>query len=240
MAEYTRKIELSKRMQAIADMVPKSGVVADVGCDHGFVSIWLVQNETVQKVIAMDVNKGPLLRAKEHVNAFGLEEYIDLRLSDGLSKVTEEDSVDSVVIAGMGGALMTRILKDALDDRGISVPRFILQPQSEHAMLRAFLREHDYTIVEEKMIFEDGKYYPMLRAEYMAEPLSGVDYDSDLADAFGPLLLKEKHPVLLEFLQKEIGKFERILEQMREKNSQDKQVEDKLVFLRRAEERYAL
>ena len=91
MAEYTRKIELSKRMKAIADMVPKSSVVADVGCDHGFVSIWLVQNAVAEKVIAMDVNKGPLARAKEHVGAFGLEEYIDLRLSDGLAEVTKEN-----------------------------------------------------------------------------------------------------------------------------------------------------
>lgn len=240
MEEYTRKIELSKRMQAIADMVPKCSVVADVGCDHGFVSIWLAQNKVVEKVIAMDVNKGPLARAKEHVSTFGLEEYIDLRLSDGLAKVTEDDRVDSVVIAGMGGALMTRILGDALNCGGLSVSAFILQPQSEHAMLRRFLREHDYTITAEKMVVEDGKYYPMLRAEYKAEMPVGVDYDSDLSDAFGPILLKEKNPVLLEFLQKEIAKFERILEQMREKNSQDKQVEDKLVFLRRAEERYAM
>lgn len=240
MAEYTRKIELSKRMKAIADMVPKSSVVADVGCDHGFVSIYLVQNRVAEKVIAMDVNKGPLARAKEHVDAFGLEEYIELRLSDGLAKVTEEDHVNSVVIAGMGGVLMTRILTDGLVDRGLSLPALILQPQSEHAMLRRFLREHDYTIVEENMIYEDGKYYPMLRAEYMAQPVTGAEYDSDLSDAFGPVLLKEKNPVLLEFLQKEVAKFERILQQMKEKNSQDTQVEEKLMFLRRAEKQYAM
>lgn len=236
MTEYNGKIELSKRMAAIADMVPKCGVVADVGCDHGFVSIYLVQNAVAEKVIAMDVNEGPLARAKEHVSAFGLEEYIDLRLADGLAKVTEEDNVDSVVIAGMGGPLMVRILKEALEDRGLLVADLILQPQSDHALVRSFLRTHSYTIVEEKMVYEDGKYYPMLHAQYGAEPLAEVDYNSDLADAFGPVLLKEKNPVLLQYLQKEIAKFERISEQMREKNSQDTQVKNKIAFLKKAED----
>lgn len=240
MTEYTRKIELSKRMKAIADMVPKSSVVADVGCDHGFVSIYLVQNDVAEKVIAMDVNKGPLARAKEHVETHGLEKYIELRLSDGLEKVTEEDRVDTVVIAGMGGVLMTRLVKEAVHDRGLLLPTLILQPQSDHAMLRAFLRTHSYTIVEEKMVYEDGKYYPMLRAQHLAKRVDGVIYESDLSDAFGPILLKEKNSVLLEYLQKEIAKFERISEQMREKNSRDTQVEEKLAFLRRAEKEYAL
>ncbi len=235
MTEYIRKIELSKRMAAIADMVPKCDVVADVGCDHGFVSIYLVQNAVAEKVIAMDVNKGPLARAEEHVRAHEMEKYIDLRLSDGLAKATEEDRIDTVVIAGMGGVLMVKILKEAIVDRNLLLPTLVLQPQSDPALLRSFLRLHDYTIVEEKMVCEDGKYYPMLCAQYRAEPVPEADYDSELSDAYGPLLIKEKNPVLLQYLQKEIAKFERISEKMREKNSKDTQVEEKLELLKKAE-----
>ena len=234
MAEYNKKIELSKRMTAIAEMVPKCGVVADVGCDHGFVSIYLIQKEVAGKVIAMDVNKGPLERAKEHVEERCLQGYIQLRLSDGLEKVVEEDQVDAVVIAGMGGVLMVRILQDALVERGLHIPQLILQPQSDPALLRSFLRGHNYTIVEEKMVCEDAKYYQMLRAVHRAAPVPQADYESALSDAFGPLLLKEKNPVLSQYLKKEIIKFENIIKTMQEKQSQDEQVSKKLEFLKEA------
>ncbi len=235
MAEYNKKIELSKRMTAIAEMVPQCGVVADVGCDHGFVSIYLIQNKVAEHVIAMDINKGPLERAKEHVQAHQLQNYIELRLSDGLAKASEKDLIDAVVIAGMGAALMVKILKEALVDRGLFLPTLVLQPQSDPALLRSFLRHHSYTIVEEKMVCEEGKYYQMLCARYQGERVRGVDYENEIADAFGPLLLQEKNPVLLQYLQKEIAKFERISLMMQEKQSQDTQVSEKLEFLRKAE-----
>ncbi len=235
MAEYNKKIELSKRMTAIADMVPRCGVVADVGCDHGFVSIYLIQSHVAERVIAMDVNKGPLERAAEHVAEHGLGDYIELRLSDGLAKVTKSDCTDAVVIAGMGGVLMTRILKEALVDRGLCIPDLILQPQSDSARLRSFLREQGYTITEEKMVCEDGKYYQMFRARYQGEGIPGADYENELSDAFGPLLLRDKNPVLLQYLQKEIAKFEQIALTMKEKQSQDLQVLEKIEFLKKAE-----
>lgn len=234
MAEYNKKIELSKRMTAIAEMVPQCGVVADVGCDHGFVSIYLVENGVAAKVIAMDVNKGPLERAKEHVEERCLQGYIELRLSDGLEMITQKDQVDAVVIAGMGGVLMVRILQNALLDRGLKIPQLILQPQSDPALLRSFLRDHDYTIAEEKMVCEDAKYYQMFRAVYQGVPVPGADYKSTYSDAFGPLLLQEKNPVLLQYLQKEIAKFENIRKTMQEKRSQDEQVSKKLEFLKEA------
>ena len=235
MAEYMKKIELSKRMNAIADMVPKSRVVADVGCDHGFVSIYLVQNAVAEKVIAMDVNKGPLDRAREHVKAYNLSEYINLRLSDGLAGATAEDRIDAVVIAGMGGVLMVRILKEAINNRGLMFPVLVLQPQSDPALLRTFLRENSYTIVKENMVYEDGKYYQIICAVHNAERVQETDYESEFADAFGPILLKEKNEVLLQFLQKEIRKFEQICLTMQEKGSQDRQVKEKLEFLKKAE-----
>jgi len=165
MAKYDRKIELSERLSSVVSLVTKGGKVADVGCDHGFVSIYLVQRGIAERVIAMDVNKGPLARAKEHVDDYGMGAYIELRLSDGLALVTKEDCVDTVVLAGMGGKLMEKILSEALA-RELYISELVLQPQSDLQSFRRFLRENEYVITEEKMVFEEGKYYPMMKACY--------------------------------------------------------------------------
>nr|MBQ8252334.1 SAM-dependent methyltransferase [Lachnospiraceae bacterium] len=233
MTENRKKVELSERLSAVAELVSAGGCVADVGCDHGFVSIYLVQNHKTDRVIAMDVNEGPLARAKEHVEAYGLEAYIQLRQSDGLAKVTDADGVSAAVIAGMGGKLMEKIIAEALG-RGLVISEYILQPQSDLASFRRFLREHEYTVTEERMICEEGKYYPMMKACYRAAQRPGIDYESDFADAFGPLLLAEKNPVLLRYLQKETVKFEQIAEKMRLAGSVDPSVEEKCNFLKRA------
>ncbi len=234
MTGHKKRVELSERLSAVAGMVSGGDCVADVGCDHGFVSIYLIQNKVAKHVIAMDVNEGPLARAREHVSAYGLEAYIELRLADGLSMVTQQDKVDTAVLAGMGGKLMEKIISETWD-RNLIIPEYVLQPQSDHASLRKFLRDMQYTVTEEKMICEDGKFYPMMKVCYKAERLQGIDYDSDLADSFGPLLLAEKNPILLRYLQKEILKFEGILQGMRERGHIDSSVSEKIELLKRAE-----
>ena len=103
-------MQLSLRLQTIADMVTEGGVLADVGCDHGYLPVYLVLNKRITGAIAMDVGKGPLSRAKEHILAYGLEQYIETRLSDGLTALKPGEA-DTLVIAGMGGPLMEQILK---------------------------------------------------------------------------------------------------------------------------------
>ncbi len=234
MEKKSKKIMLSQRLSAVAEFVNEKSRVADVGCDHGFVSIFLIQNEIASHVIAMDVNEGPLARAKEHVEEYGMGDYIQLRLSDGLALLTKEDRVDTVVLAGMGGKLMEKILSEAFE-RDLFIQNLVLQPQSDMASFRKFLREHEYTVTDEKMICEEGKFYPVIKAGYQADRREGIDYESDLSDAFGPCLLAEKHPVLHAYLLKEIEKFDQILTQMEKNKSQDTEVREKLVFLKRAE-----
>ena len=103
--------KLSKRMQAVAALVQNTTCLADVGCDHGYVPIYLIQSECIGHAIAMDVNRGPLLRAEEHIREVHLEDYIETRLSDGLTALAPSEA-DGVVIAGMGGALTKRILAE--------------------------------------------------------------------------------------------------------------------------------
>ena len=103
-------MELSKRLQAVADLVSDGRTVADVGTDHGYIPIYLIQSGKCARAIAMDVNKGPLQRAKDHIEEQGLSCQIATRLSDGVQHL-EAGEVECIVIAGMGGALTIRILE---------------------------------------------------------------------------------------------------------------------------------
>ena len=107
----SRQVELSARLQALADMVTPGSRVCDVGCDHGYVSIYLIQHQISSRVIAMDVRSGPLSRCCEHVMQYGLQEYIESRLSDGLLNLRPGEA-DTMICAGMGGRLMRRILTE--------------------------------------------------------------------------------------------------------------------------------
>ena len=148
-------------MKAVASMVTAGYTLCDVGTDHGYVPIALVQGNIIQKAIAVDINKGPLERANEHIRANGLTEKITTRLSNGLEAI-HDGEVDSIVIAGMGGELVIHILT-AGETVCRSAKELILQPQSEVSKVREYVRNTGYKIVDEDMILEDGKYYPMFQ-----------------------------------------------------------------------------
>jgi len=155
------EVVLSARMRALTDMVTTGSRVCDVGCDHGWVSIYLVQQGISPRVLAMDVRQGPLSRAQEHIRQQGLEAYIETRLSDGVTAL-EIGEADTVICAGMGGRLMRRILEEGREKLE-AMRELILQPQSEIPAFRAYLRQAGYETVAENMVCEDGKYYPMMK-----------------------------------------------------------------------------
>lgn len=191
-------VQLSERLLAAAGMVTKGNIVADVGCDHAYTSIYLCQAGIAPKVIAMDVNKGPLVGAKAHVEEAGLSENIDIRLSDGLQKLVPGEA-DSVLLCGMGGLLMIKILSD-YPETTASLKELILQPQSEVGEVRRYLHKQGYEITKEHMLKEDGKFYVMMRAVKSKIP---QQYETECDYIYGKLLLEEKNPVLLEFLDRE-------------------------------------
>ena len=192
-------------MKAVASMVTPGGILADVGTDHGYVPIALMEKKHITRAIAMDINEGPLERAKANIAANHMEEYIETRLSDGVAALGVGEA-DSILIAGMGGELIIRILTDG-EEVCANAKELILQPQSDIRKVREYLRLHHYKIMDEDMIFEDGKYYPMMRVEKNTASevvWKKMSEGTKIAcDTYGPLLLKNANPTLRRYLVKQ-------------------------------------
>ena len=233
-------MELSKRLQTVANAVTPGSRVADVGTDHGYVPIYLVERGLCPGAIAMDVNEGPLARAEEHIRAEGLSDRIQTRKSDGLAALAPEET-DAVVIAGMGGALMCRILQDATAflEAGREL---ILQPQSEWFKVRRLLSASGYRITKEWFLEEEGKYYVVIKAlpapetdrESRADDAGSDAADGAAGDAgdcftddftcrYGAFLLDRRDPVLIAYLKKEAQKKRQILHHLSETDDKQQQ-----------------
>lgn len=189
-------MRLSRRLLEVASLVTDNHVVADVGTDHGYVPIFLIQEKRIPRAIAMDINPGPIQRAREHIEAAGLAELIDIRLSDGAQKLCVGEA-DTLILAGMGGQLMIEIMS-----RGEHILRtmkeYILQPQSEWSEFRHYLCENGYCVKDEKMLCEDGKYYLIIRAVQGRE-----EYADEIQYRYGKRLLNSGDKILKEYLEKE-------------------------------------
>ena len=217
-------------MKAVSSMVTPGSILADIGTDHGYVPISLVQRKKIKKAIAMDVNKGPLKRAEEHIREAQLEEYIETRLSDGVKKL-EVGEVNSILIAGMGGDLVIRIIKNGMEVCR-SVDELILQPQSELGRVRKFLRENNFEIIDEDMVIEDGKYYPMMKVIPVDEIVLWEILPDEVipaCDMYGPYLLKNGNPSLRKYLVKQHKQLTKILKEL------EKQPESKAISKRKKE-----
>ena len=229
-------MELSKRLQAVADLVSEGLVVADVGTDHGYIPIYLIEAKKSPKAFAMDVNKGPLLRAKEHIAEHGLDACIETRLSDGVGAL-KKDECDCVVVAGMGGALTIKIMEEGKDIFR-SLKEFVLQPQSELQKVRAYLYQNEYSIVEENMVLDDGKFYPMFRViNGQSEEYHAIEL------CYGKLLLEQKNAVLKNFLEKEKAVKELILSNLEQSfgehiETRRKEIQEELEGIEYALQRY--
>lgn len=200
-------MQLSKRLEAVANMVSVGNRLVDVGTDHSYIPIYLCESGKIPSAIAMDINKGPLNRAREHIKEHNLENIIQTRLSDGVTALKSGEG-DTLIIAGMGGGLVIKILSEGLEVIS-SIKELILQPQSEIEEVRRFLKERGYMIIEENIVIDDGKYYPMMKA------VKGMtDYDDVLFFKYGKLLLEGRNEVLKLFLEKELSTYINIEERL--------------------------
>ncbi len=233
-------ITLSKRMQANADMVSPGGTVADIGCDHGYLSIYLLESGKKDRAIAMDVRSGPLSSAEENINSAGLQDRIELRLSDGLDKLALGEA-DTVVIAGMGGPLMERILSD-----GFLVAKqckeLILQPQSEIPDFRRFLMDMGFLMLDETCVFDEGKYYFPMKVCAASSPLASEGYKltKDVEFTYGGKTLQQNDTTLKQFLLKEQAQWESTMSHLETVTTTDEiqsrldEIDDRLSLIEQA------
>lgn len=204
-----KQFQLPKRLETIIERMPDSGCLADIGCDHAYVAIEAVRRGRAARALACDVRKGPLQQAAEHILCAGLAGKIETRLSDGLEKVAPGEA-DTVVVAGMGGPLMERILQGRFGD----FAHFVLSPQSEIPHFRRFLLAEGMQIDEETMLIDEGKYYVILNVSQRADAASSdTMYVTEEDFLYGGRLLRRLDPVLKSFLEKEKTRYEGILRQ---------------------------
>ena len=188
-------------MQAVASLLTPGLSVADVGCDHAHVSIYLIENGLAASVIAMDVGEGPLNTARENIRQQGLSDVIETRLSDG-GRELRVGEVQAAIIAGMGGMLMERILNESMEVF-MAMEELILAPQSDLSHFRRYITSIGMKIIDEDMVQEGGIFYPVIKAVPVKNSGGGKSEPDELTDieaAFGPVLLGKKHKVLLEYL----------------------------------------
>ena len=229
-------IKLSKRLLTVANMVTKGSVVADIGTDHGYLPIYLVQNNISEHVIAMDVNKGPLNKALLNIGQFHLENKIDIRLSDGLDNL-EKDEANTVTICGMGGKLIAKILECGKNKISQDI-ELILSPQSEIQLFREYLLQNGYRIVKEDMIIDDGKFYVIIKcflnieirqSETVLCKANQIETNqievnkvetNQVEVKYGKYLLEHKNDILKQYLMREQKGFLKIRENVDKCNSE--------------------
>jgi tRNA (adenine22-N1)-methyltransferase len=210
-------MRLSDRLESIIELVPEGRVCADIGCDHGFISIELVSRGISPYVYAADLRPGPLETARENIRNAGLEDRIKTVLSDGFDLLKPGD-IQTAVIAGMGGVLMTEILGRASEHTAFMDGGFVVQPQSNIQEFRQFLRSNGYEIMENRIVRDAGKYYFPMKIRACSAAVESADTEAggmsiELSDRYGEDLLREDRG-LSEYLEYEMDSLKKIKEKL--------------------------
>lgn len=181
---------LEQRLAQLAEMVDQESRVADIGTDHAYLPIDLVKKQKIDFAIASDVAAGPLSNAVNDIKMAGLEDKITTRLGSGLETLTEDDKIDTVVIAGMGGKLMRDLLNKPAQTN-IFYDTLILEPNVGEPLVRKWLMDHSYKIITEKIIEVSGHIYELIKAKRVSEPTTLTEKEIQ----FGPILLQERNSI---------------------------------------------
>ena len=157
-------MKLTNRLLKIASLVSENKRVADIGTDHGYIPVYLLNKGIIDFAILADVNKGPLENARSEVKINKLEDKVDLRLGSGI-EVLKKGEVDEVIIAGMGGILISELL-EANKEVAHSLDKLILQPMQAQEELRKYLLNNGYEILNECLEKEDFRLYEIMEVRY--------------------------------------------------------------------------
>ncbi|WP_455040661.1 tRNA (adenine(22)-N(1))-methyltransferase [Granulicatella adiacens] len=216
-------IELGERLTRVASFVPNRSKVCDVGSDHAYLPVYLIQNNQITSAIAGEVVEGPFLSAKQTVRDYRMEERIDVRFGDGLQILSKEDEITAVTICGMGGELISRILEAGFSGGHLNgKERLILQPNVAEHFVREWLMNHSYRITNETVVEDNHRLYEIIVAEPIEER---VEY-TELEIKYGPILLKEPSELSVAKWTRMNRKNKEILEQLQKsKTPQHEKIE---------------
>ena len=212
-------MEISYRLNKIAEKVTNDNI-ADIGTDHAYIPIFLYKNNKIKNAIACDISKGSLQKAKDNINKYNLNDNIKTRLGNGLEKITLEDKVDTIIIAGMGGMLMLDILKKG-SLIASNAKELILQPQKDIDKVRQYLIENNFKIIDDEMLKDDNKYYTIIKAINGNEniPYTKAEY------IFGRFEINNKCQILKEYIEEQLYKMEIVLKNIKNSNAKSRILE---------------
>lgn len=210
-------IKLSERLRRVASHVPQGTCLLDVGSDHAYLPIYLVQENIISRALAGEVVAGPYQSALDNVANHQLQDQISVRLVNGLAAMDLSDGVEVITICGMGGRLIAEIL-EAGQAKWQGIKRLILQPNNREDDLRKYLVTNGFRLVTEEIVSENGKYYEILVAEQGQVDLTAEEV------RFGPYLMQEKSPVFQAKWQDELAKLSWALDQIPLEHEEQRQL----------------
>ena len=213
-------LKLTDRLLKIASLVDKDKKVADIGTDHGYIPVYLLNKNIINYAILGDINKGPLENARKEVVKNNLLDKVDLRLGSGI-EVLKPNEVEQIIIAGMGGILINEILM-ANEEVAKTTEKLILQPMQAPEELRRFLYQNGYKIIDEHLVREDHRIYEIIVCRYENLPPQEID---PIYYEVGKKLIDKKDPLLKDFIQNKIRINKNILNKLEGKEGQ--QVEER-------------
>ncbi len=227
---------ISKRLEAILNLIPSAEILADIGTDHGYIPTYAVKNNIVKKAIASDISKASLEKAVIEIKDNSLDGKIETRLGSGL-EILKLDEADVIVIAGMGGILISEILDKFYHKRyKTKHPICIFQPVQFPEKLRQYLYKNKFDILDEELIKDEGKIYHIIVSKYSSEKVSKtIEFPFD---EIGNINLKKANEVLFELLNSKISTNRAIIDTIRENSSSenDKKVKEILFKIKCYEE----
>jgi tRNA (adenine22-N1)-methyltransferase len=208
-------MKLTDGLLKIASLVTKGKKVADIGTDHGYIPVYLLNKGHVDFAILADVNKGPLENARSEVRHNNLNDKVDLRLGSGI-EVLNENEVDEVIIAGMGGILISELL-EAKKNVAHSLDKLILQPMQAQDELRKYLLNNGYEILDEVLVKEDFRIYEIIIAKYTGK---NTEVKNEIYYEIGNKLIENKDELLSELVNKKIKSYENIIAKLEGKSGE--------------------
>lgn len=211
-----KQLQLQPRLQLLAELVPVGARLADIGTDHGYLPVWLLQQGRITAAIAADVGQEPLQHAVRTAKEYGVD-GVEFRLCDGLKGI-RADEVDTIVVAGMGGETIIHILSQAPWTAEIEKYTLLLQPMTKIGELRRWLCDHGYRFCDERLVWDKDFLYPVMTVTGgVQETLSELQLD------YGVFL--EKDPLYDDYITLQIGRLQRVANNKRRSKKEEIQRE---------------